>query len=492
MVLWGIMGDMSSVKKNFSYNLIYQILTIGSALVVMPYIARTLGANQAGAYSFTFSKAQYFYMFAMLGLANYGSRSIASAKAMDEQQGGKHNVSRSFFGIFTIQLVTAILALGSYLLYTFLFVQENTSIAMIQSLYVASALFDINWFFFGLEEFKLTVIRNSIVKLCSISSIFLFVKKPEDVWLYTLIMALGFLISAMLLWPYVKRFVVYEKPTRSEILSHVKPNLVLFVPVIAISIYNVMDKIMIGSMLHSTAEVAFYEHAYKILEIPYAVINALGAVMLPKMSALMQKGETEEGQKYIEKSLQFIMLLSIAMSFGLAAVADTFAPLYFGIEFTPCIVLIKALAPIGIIKSWANVIRTQYLLPCHHDKVYVGSVLCGAALNVVANLLLIPRIGTLGAVVGTLIAEVAVMLYQTVFSAKELNIKKYLRIVSRYLPAGILMYVAVSFLRDFTDKNLLSLCLQIGAGALVYGGICILTFPRLIVIILNDLQQKRK
>ncbi|MFU1842105.1 flippase, partial [Enterococcus faecium] len=66
--------------------------------------------------------------------------------------------------------------------------------------YVLSAAFDINWFFFGMEEFKITVARNSAVKLISIICIFLFVKNQRDIYIYAFVNVIGFLIAQIILW----------------------------------------------------------------------------------------------------------------------------------------------------------------------------------------------------------------------------------------------------------------------------------------------------
>ena len=225
---------MSSVKKNYIYNVIYQLLTFASVLLITPYITRTLGAYNTGVYSYTYSAANYFWLFAMLGVNNYGNRSIAQARAMDEGTGGNAQVSRTFFNIYALQLLTAVVSAGAYVTYVLAFSVDNREIALLQFLYVAAAVVDINWFFFGMEQFKITVTRNIVIKLLSMLAIFLFVKKQEDLWIYTTIMAGSILLSNLILLPYLRRFVKFVKPTWKEIGRHVKPNLILFVPVVAI------------------------------------------------------------------------------------------------------------------------------------------------------------------------------------------------------------------------------------------------------------------
>lgn len=232
-----------------------------------------------------------------------------------------------------------------------------------------------------------------------------------------------------------------------------------------------MDKLMIGRILGDKKEVSYYDNAEKVMQVPTAFINALGTVMLPKMSGLVQKNDKAKCLEYIEKSMQLALMISFATSFGLAAIADNFAPVFYGAEFIPCAALIMWLAPIGVIKSWANVIRTQYLIPNGKDSIYVVSVILGAVVNLIANLLLIVRIGTIGAVIGTILAEAAVMLYQTIMSRKELEFGKYLKRNIAYGGIGLVMFLVVRLIGSTGEPSVTLLLIQMGAGILIYGGL---------------------
>ena len=145
----------------------------------------------------------------------------------------------------------------------------NDVISWILLLYVVSAALDINWFFWGLEEFKITVTRNTIIKIISVISIFIFVKTRSDLAIYTFIMASSTVLSQLLLFPYLAKRIKWYRPSLNEVLYHVKPNLILFIPIVAISLYKVMDKVMLGK-LTSFDEVGFYEYSEKVIAIPIA------------------------------------------------------------------------------------------------------------------------------------------------------------------------------------------------------------------------------
>ncbi len=275
------------------------------------------------------------------------------------------------------------------------------------------------------------------------------------------------IVSQVLLWSFVHKKVGFAKVSRKDIISHVKSNLVLFIPVVAISLYKIMDKIMLGAM-SNVSEVGFYENAEKIINIPLAFITALGTIMLPRVSNLVSKGEIEKIKEYIHKSILFIMFLSYAMCFGLIAISYKFAPFFFGNEFQKTGILIVLLAPTLLFLSFANVLRTQYLIPNEKDKIYIISVSLGALVNLILNFLFIPKLDSVGACIGTIVAEFMVMFYQTMMVRKELNIKKYIKDSFPFLVKAIVMFFIIYSLQFLNINTFFLLSLQIFIGIIVY------------------------
>jgi O-antigen/teichoic acid export membrane protein len=140
-----------SIKKNYLYSVIYQIFNILIPLITAPYISRVLGAEGIGTVSYAHSIALYFGMFGMLGLNNYGNRTIAA------NRNDKNNISKIFWNIYTLQVITTSIMLIAYIIFVSAFFKENKVIAYLQILYLISTVLDINWFFFGMEQFKITV-----------------------------------------------------------------------------------------------------------------------------------------------------------------------------------------------------------------------------------------------------------------------------------------------------------------------------------------------
>ena len=432
-------------------------------LLTTPYISRIMGAERIGIYSYAYSIATYFGLFILLGLNNYGNRTIASVR--DD----KDKLSKTFCSIYAMQLIMALIVIVIYIIYV-LFLASDQLMAWIQLIYLISVALDINWFFFGLEQFKLTVTRNTIIKILNLIFIFILVKSKNDLYIYGLIMVCGPLLSQFILWIFIKKYVILKKVSLSDIGQHIKPNLTLFVPVIAISLYTIMDRVMLG-MMSSMTEVGYYENSNKLTQIPVMAISSLGTVMLPRISNMISNGKKEESIKYIQKSLIVSVLLSTSMSFGLCAVSNEFVPIFYGSGFNKCKDVISILVLSSIFISWANVIRTQYLIPNKKDKIYIISVFLGAIVNVVINFVLIPKLMSIGAAIGTICAEFSVCAYQTYKVRNDLDIKLYIKQSAPLLLVSIVMCFIVLCV-PFIKSTFITLVLEVLVGIVLY--LCLL------------------
>lgn len=453
---------MSSIKKNFLYSSVYQILLVILPLLTSPYVSRVLEPDGLGSFSYTQSIAKYFVLFAMLGVSNYGNRSCAFVR------GDKEKLSRTFCEIYTMQLCVSLICYITYIILSFSFEKEIRLLLLLNGCYVLSAVFDISWLFFSLEQFKITVTRNIIVKLISVVCIFIFVKTKTDCWKYTLIIAASFLANQLVMWPFLKRYVYFVKPSFKDVLKHLKPNVILFLPVLAMSVYRVMDKVMLGAMSTMT-ETGYYENADKIVNIPAGIITAFGSVMLPRMSYLASENQENKIQEMIYKSILFVVFMASALCFGISGITQKFTPWFFGDDYSSCAQLISYLSIILLFTSWASVIRTQYIIPHKFDNEYTISIVLGAVVNVFLNFVLIPIYGAWGAVIGTIGAEVTSCVGQTFVVRKELPIKRYIIDSIPFALNGLIMKLIVGKVGDvFCAPTVIVLFVQIVIGAGTY------------------------
>ena len=274
-----------TVIKNFSYIFSYQILSIFVPLITTPYLSRTIGSECIGRYSYFFSISQYFAMFVLLGVNNYGNREIARARI----SGNRQYLSSIFWEIYIIQFVMGIIICLCFYIFCKFFFNSDVIINLF-IINIISHMLDITWLFNGLEKFKIVSIRNLFIKCSSAIYIFVFVKSSNDFQKYCLIMLCSPVISQFSLWGICNKEIDFIKITLKDIIKHIKPNLVLFLSVLGVSLYKQMDKIMLGNM-SGFLDVGYYEQAEKIINIPLIFITSLGTVMLPRMVVIHGIGE---------------------------------------------------------------------------------------------------------------------------------------------------------------------------------------------------------
>ena len=462
---------MNKTIKNLILNISYQVLNIIIPLITAPYIARVMKPEGVGIYSYSNSVAGYFALFMLLGIANYGSRTIAMNVSK-----GKKALSEKFWEMYLFQIIVSIIGIAVFILFVAVSGGEYKTALYAQVFYLLSVALDISWYFTGTEQFKLTVVRGFLIKLMQTAAIFIFVKSSKDLLLYILIITVGTLLGKISLWIPLLKQISFEAITFKGVVSHIKPNLILFIPLFASSIFVYMDKIMLG-IISSSSDLGLYEYAEKIVRLPLTVISAIGAVMIPKISMLVSRDDSNSVQKYMNISMRYISLLASAMSFGIAAIATDLSVVYLGEEFAECGLLMRIMSIIIIASSFANIIRTQYLIPMKKDRVYASSIVLGAVINLILNIIFIPFLGSMGAAIGTVGAEISVLVGHIIGVYRELPLKKYLAEWISSLLCGLVMLVLVSFVTSFIQSNEVRLIVGILLGIVIF---CILALVILV------------
>ena len=456
-----------SITKNYIYNLIYQILILILPLVTTPYISRVLGAENIGIYSYTLSIVTYFILFGSLGVALYGQREIAY------YQKDKKKYSRIFWEIVILRTITMMISL---VLFYFIFVNGNQyqTYYKILILELIGNCIDISWFFQGLEEFKKTVIRNMIIKLISVITIFTFVKSQNDLRIYFWIYVLSTTIGNASLWLYLPKFLTKVKIKELHLFRHLKPTLGLFGPQIAVQVYTVLDRTMIGAIITDKSEVGFYDQSQKIIKLLMTIITSLGTVMLPRIANTFASGEKEKINEYMKKSFSMVFLLAFPMVFGIISVSRVFVPIFFGAGYDKVATLMNIISPIILFIGLSNVTGTQYLLPTKRQREYTISVIVGAITNIVMNACLIWKFGAIGASIGTVIAEFTVTIVQLYFVRKDFDFLQIIKISKNYVISSIAMFIGCIIIGNVVKSNMTSIIIQVIFGVGVYG-ICLLT-----------------
>jgi len=477
------MSEKKSVVKNYMYNLIYQILILILPLVTTPYLSRVLGAEGVGIYSYTYAIVTYFILFGSLGIALYGQREIAYVQDNVKER------KRVFFELITVRFITIAISVLIYYLF-FIRGKQYQTYYLILLIELIAAGFDISWFFQGIEEFKKTVLRNVLVRIISVILVFTIVKTTTDLWKYILIYSLADFFGNILLWAYLPKYLKGGKVGKLKFKRHLIPLLMLFIPQVTNKIYNLLDTTMLGAIISNKTETGYYEQAQKVIRLLLTIVTSLGVVMVPRMANTFATGNKKKINNYIKKSFNFVFIISFPMMFGIATVANSFVPIFFGNGYDKVSILIKIFCPMLILMGIENVIGTQYLLPTKRQKEYTISVICGVVANLILNFILINLWSSIGASIATVVSQLVVDGIQIYFVRKDINWKPLIRLSVRYLVASSMMFLVCQIIKLIIKTGLLSLILQCGIGAIVYIGMLILFKDKFLNTIIDKIKSK--
>lgn len=450
-----------SVKKNYFYNVIYQMLLVILPIITVPYISRTLGAEGIGTNAYTGTIAQYFILLGTLGVGIYGNRTIAYSR------NNKKELSENFWSIYLLQLSTTLISYILFIIIIFIFANNYKTIFIIQGINILAAAVDISWFLMGLEQFKKTVTRNIVIKITALILIFVFIKHPGDLWKFVLINAVSLFLGQLTMWMYMPKLIVRVRLKLNDITKHLIPSLKLFVPLLAVQIYTVLNRTVLGSLSGNT-ELGYYENAEKLVKMSAAIVTSLGPVMLPRISNVLANKEYDKMQEYVKKSFNLVNYIAIPMAFGISAISIKFAPWFFGPDFQKCGILMMVLSMLIPAVAWSCVTGMQLLLPAGKYGEYTMSVAIGAGVNFILNYALILKFGALGTAIATVITELTISMIQLYFSRHSVSAKVFLGEMWKYLIAGIAMFSVVKVLNVYMSFRIVTAAVQVLAGGTVY------------------------
>ena len=443
------------------------MLALITPLITTPYLSRVLGADGIGVYSFTTSIVSYFTMFGVLGTLSYGNREIAYL------QEDRKTRSKVFWEVEFLSIITAAMALVAYVFFVLFAAKEYHIFYIIQMISFLTIALDVTWLLQAMEEFGKIVGRNLFFKILSIVYVFTFVKTKEDLILHVAgNVIISFLIQASV-WAYVPKFVDAPDWKNLNPFRHLKGVIALFIPTIAISIYTVLDKTMIG-IFSTPNENGYYEQALNLSRTVLSLITALGAVMLPRLGYHYNRGEKDEVNNLMYQSYRFVWFLGIPLCFGLMGVAGNIVPWFYGEEFLKLTILLPVLSLLIPIVGLSNITGTQYLIITKREKLLTLSVAIGAGVNFLCNIVMIPRYSAIGAAIASIIAELLITGIQFVFIRKEISVVNIIACAWKYFLAGGMMLFVLVLENQKLVPSILNTGIMVISGAMVYFGVLLM------------------
>ncbi|MEN2287094.1 flippase [Enterococcus lactis] len=446
------------IVKNYLYSISYQLLTIILPIVTVPYVSRVLTAEGVGKFSYTNSIIQYFILLATLGTNVYGSRTIAYYR------NDIKNRSEKFIEIMLLKFLMMIVSFSTFIVFLF-FYRRIKLLLLLQSFQILAVGVDISWFFIGIEDFKKTVFRNTLIKIASVVLIFLLVKNPEDLWKYIVINSFSTLIGNFTLWGYLRKYIRKVDLKNISMKTHIPLILKLFIPQIATQIFVTLNKIYLGNM-STFVKTGFFDNSDRVVRILIAFITAIGTVIFPRLANEFHKNNILKMNNYFKIAFDVVNLIAIPISLGMFMVSRPFSVIFFGEGFQGIDKVLAILSFEIIFMGWSSLIN-QYLIASDKPLGITISISIASLLSIFLSYYLIKEYSAIGAAVSSVIGEFVIAISSLMFMRNNVSLKYVFKDLWKIILSALFMFF-ICRISQLINPFFSKLYVQIFLGGLVY------------------------
>lgn len=474
-----------STKKNIISNFVLTSSQFIFPLITFPYITKTLSNESLGSVIYVDAFTQYFIIFSALGIPLYGVREISKIK--NDVQARSKLVTE----LLIIKLIlTAFFILLFFLFYLFIpQLKINLPLLKLGCLSIISSSLLIEWFYQGIENYAYITKRTLFVKILSIAFILLLVKNLDDKVIYYAILVAANLLNATINFSYYLKTFHHNFIGKIELKKHFKPLITLFLINVAVSIYTVLDTIILGT-LTDLKQVSYYDVTLKLSKIVWTVILGIGFVLVPRISILFKEKKTDELKSLMSKSFNIVFLITIPFCFFCLIFSKDILMLVSGDKYIVAENCLRLFSILPFIIGVCNIMGTQFLLPIGQEKKILHATVLGLIASLILNFSLIPYFGFMGAAVACVIAEISVCFYIYFATKKEIKLSIDFQLIKQILLSLLFSTIFICFFKPEL-KNIYCILISFGIYCLSFIALQFLYFKNAFIhSVLNSLSIK--
>lgn len=476
--------EVKGLRHNFIMYFIRTFFNLGFGIIIFPLVARKLGVENLGKIQYVEAVIAYFILFINLGIDTYGKREVALYR------NDKEKLSKIVLELLSILFITTILGSIMYIFYIKYFVKEIVirRVFILYIFYILLNLFNVEWFYIGIENQSYITKRNMLFKIISAILIVIFIKSQKDIYIYASILIFALVGSNLLNIFNLRKYIDVKKIKIREVKKHLKPLFTLFFSVLALSVSYNLDSIMIKNII-GDKELGYYSFAMKFGKMPLIFATSIVAIFYPRLCNLLGQGKKEEYYKLTTFGIESILLFSFPASIGMFILSDTIVKLFAGNEFLQSIPIMKIFSIFILVMGIALCTGSMTLIANKRDKVYSLSVVLGSILNFLFNIIFISKIGAIGAAIATLITEITAIIVRIVFCR---DIFKSIEIINinllKIIIASVFVGIIVSLSKNISSNMAINLLISIGIGGIIYFAFLLILKEKNTIFLLNKMK----
>lgn len=457
--LRGVLLKSKNIMLNFLYQASYQLLVVMLPVVTVPIVSRALQPEGIGTWNYVNSIVSYFTLVAGLGLASYGVREIAFVR--DDIK----KLSKKFWEIQGFNILFSSLVFLIYLVYAFL--SPYKTLFLLQGMVVFATLLDISWFFQGIEDFKKISIVNALVKVMTLILTIWLIKDKNDLNIYVGIMGLSSLVSGVAFWFFIHDKIFWIRVSFKDMWMHFIPALSFFIVKAASTLFNNLNKTILGIMT-TMSMVGMFSNSLVMIMLITAIVNSLNTVLLPRMSSLQKDNQEDEMLSLLGKAIDIQVFMASGCMFITLGVIKGVVELFLGSSFREVAYIVPILVPVMLLSTIQQAIANMYLVPKNKMKSYTTTIIIATIVNVLLCLILIPLFGAYGAAIGYTVGQMYLALSRVSVLAKQTSYKFNFRNLIFCLLAGLIAFIAIMLTTSLNINVFILTFLQGTIGLIIY------------------------
>jgi PST family polysaccharide transporter len=402
--------NLIKVLDNIGWLFFDKILRMGVGLIVGVWVARYLGPEQFGLFNYSVAFVGLFGVVAGLGLQSIVVRDIVRNPL------GK---AETIGSAAALQFVSGLIAYGLTLISIFWLRPDDalakTLVAILGSIMLVKVSdVAVYWFESQVQSKFIVWVQNSVFLVFAALKVFFILQNASIFSFVWAAMAEAVIVAVLMLVMLSLRGPHFHELRVS--ISRVRILLIdswpLFLSGIAVTVYMKIDQIMIGQILNDQA-VGIYSAAVRISELWYFIPMAIVASVFP---SILEAKRLSEDIYYmrLQRLYDLMVWLSICVAVPMTFLSSWLVTLLFGEAY-------EAAGTVLAVHIWAavfvflGVASGQWFLSENRQMLSLQRTVLGAVVNVILNILLIPRYEILGAALATVIAQLfAALLFDLV------------------------------------------------------------------------------
>lgn len=433
-----------SIAMNSLYNFTLKFFRLIVPIIVSSYVVRTLDQQLYAEFQSASTWLDFALIFGVFGVTAYGIREGARVRDSRER------ASKLFSSLFSLNLVTNGIVLIAYSAIVFFSMESmSRAIFLVLGFKVFANIFLVEWLNEAMENYRFITIKTIVVRLIYTVLIFAFIREPDDVVNYCVVVVLTDLLNNLLSFFYIKKRIPLSF-RGIEIMPHMVPLISMLVISNVNMLYTQLDKMLLDQTAGSLS-VAIYKIPQDITNMIANLLSSVVMVAVPRLAYYHGNNQDRDYHELLDRSYHSFMLVVFPACMGFACLAQEVMHIYTNsTAYDAAIPVLIIFAMRTIESSVYTVCANQVFFVYNQERYLVRMLLVCGILNAVLNGLLIAFgvFTPVTAILTTLAAEIVLMVILFRFIQKKLEIPfrfftaanvRYMLLSAAFIPITLLV-----------------------------------------------------